>query len=84
MVYHPPHNSHDGVLLGAQMHEKIHIWVSVCVVINSTRGNNFQYIHLYAFHCNIKTTNGARNQNPLSIFYLLHPSIHPSFEIILF
>ena len=36
MVYHPPHKSHDSVLLGAQMNEKFHIWVSVIIVLTFT------------------------------------------------
>ena len=36
VVYHPPANSHDGVLQGAPMNEECQIWVSVYVVLTST------------------------------------------------
>ena len=53
------------------MNVECHIWVSVCVVLTSTRHKNAQLLHLKEFDCNIETTTQARNKNNLSRVYLL-------------
>ena len=85
MVYrHSPHKSHDDILVGAQMNAKCHIWVSVCVVMTSMWGKNFQYIHLLEAHHYIETTNVSINQSNFSRVCFLHSSIHVEFEAIIF
>ena len=57
MVYrHHPHKPHDNVLLGSHMNARYNIWISVCVVMNSTLGKHFQYLHLLTVDNYIDTT----------------------------
>ena len=42
MVYHNSLQSQDSVLLGANMNQKCHIWVSVFVVMNENVVKHFK------------------------------------------
>ena len=80
----PQKSMQYSVLHWALMNAECHTWVSVCVVLTSTRDKHFQWIHLTAVYCNIETKNRARNHNHLSRVYLFHTIIHLKYVANLF
>ena len=66
------------------MNEKYHIWVSVCIVLTSTRDKNFQQLHTFEVNHYIETITMVINKSSLSRVNLMYQSINLAFEAILF